>query len=86
MALNLNILLLDLVLLIYCYKYNHWGWLNDKIFKLLIFFVKKLLTGKEVKNIIKINWKKIWVISFIFFIKVAIIRFNYKIVFFYITN
>jgi len=38
LALNLNILLLDLVLLIYCYKYNHWGWLNDKIFKLLIFF------------------------------------------------
>ena len=35
LALNLNILLLDLVLLIYCYKYNHWGWLNDKIFKLL---------------------------------------------------
>ena len=38
LALNLNIILLDLVLLIYCYKYKHWGWLNDKIFKLLIFF------------------------------------------------
>ena len=45
LALNLNILLLDLVLLIYCYKYNHWGWLNDKIFRLLIFFNLYLLSN-----------------------------------------
>ena len=31
---NLNILIIDLILILYCIKNNYWDWLKNKYFKL----------------------------------------------------
>ena len=37
-AINLNILLIDILALYFCYKTKNWCWLKESIFKLLIIF------------------------------------------------
>ena len=42
-SINLNIILIDFLLLYYCYKFKDWKWLKDRFFKLLIIFYLYLI-------------------------------------------
>ena len=38
-SINLNIILLSILLLIYCFNNNKWGWLKDDLFLSLFFYI-----------------------------------------------
>ena len=52
---NLNIVLLNLLALFYCFKFKYWKWLKKDIFSYLIFFYAYLLLNSIYAYFFKFN-------------------------------
>jgi len=77
--LNLNIFLVNLILLIYCWKNNNWIWLKDKIFRILIIIYIYLIINSIYNYSINNNYGFDGILRSIFFIKFIFLAFSLKI-------
>jgi len=77
--LNLNIFLVDLILLIYCWKNNNWIWLKDNIFRILIIIYIYLIINSIYNYSINHSYGFDGILRSIFFIKFIFLAFSLKI-------
>ena len=79
LILNLNIILIDLILLIYCWKTNYWIWTRDSMFKILIILYIYLVFNSIYNYSLNQNYGFDGIIRSISFIKFIFLAFSLKI-------
>jgi len=77
--LNLNIFLIDLILLIYCWNTNYWIWLKDNIFRILIIIYLYLVVNSIYNYSLNQNYGFDGIIRSLSFIKFIFLSFSLKI-------
>jgi O-antigen ligase len=77
--LNLNIFLIDLILVIYCWKTNYWIWLKDNIFKILIIIYLYLIINSIYNYTLNQNYGFDGILRSLTFIKFIFLAFSLKI-------
>lgn len=76
---NLNILIIDLILILYCIKNNYWDWLKNKYFKLLFIFYLYLISNSSFNLFYHQSFGFDGLIRSIFFIKFILFFFSFQI-------
>ena len=79
LILNLNIILIDLILLIYCWKTNYWIWTRDSMFKILIILYIYLVFNSIYNYSLNQNYGFDGIIRSLSFIKFIFLAFSLKI-------
>lgn len=77
---NLNIFLIDLIFLIYCWKTNYWIWLRDNIFRILIIIYLYLIFNSIYNYSLNQNYGFDGIFRSLSFIKFIFLAFSLKIV------
>ena len=78
--LNLNIFLIDLILLIYCWKNNYWIWVRSNIFKILIIIYIYLVINSIYNYSLNLNYGFDGILRSLSFIKFILLAFSLKII------
>ena len=78
-AVNLNILLIDILTLYVCFLTKNWGWAKEKFFKLLIIFYIYLIINSLYAYYFSTHTSSAGLIRSITFIKFIIFAFSFKI-------
>ena len=76
---NLNILIIDLILILYCVKNNYWDWLKNKYFKLFFIFYLYLILNSSFNIFYHQSFGFDGLIRSIFFIKFILLFFSFQI-------
>ena len=82
-AINLNILIIDLFALYFCFKIKNWNWTREKFFKLLIIFYLFLIINSLVSYYFSSHATNAGLIRSITFIKFVLFAYSFRIL---ITN
>ena len=77
--LNLNIFLIDLVLIIYCWKNDYWIWLKNNIFKILIIIYLYLIINSIYNYSLNQSYGFDGILRSLTFIKFIFLAFSLKI-------
>ena len=78
-AINLNILLVDILALYFCYKTKNWNWIKERLFKLLIVFYIFIVTNSIISFYLLDFSNYAGIIRSIAFIKFVIFAYAFKI-------
>jgi len=77
--LNLNIFLIDLILLIFCWKTNYWNWLKDNLFRILIIIYFYLVINSIYNYSLNQNYGFDGILRSLSFIKFIFLAFSLKV-------
>ena len=78
-AINLNILLLDILALSFCYKTKNWNWIKESVFKLLIVFYIYIIANSILSFYLLDFSNYAGIIRSITFIKFIFFAYTFKI-------
>ena len=78
-AINLNIIIIDLFLLYYCYKSKNWSWMNNIVFRLLIIFYLYLVSNSLISYFLSSHSNLEGLIRSIGFIKFILLGYAFNL-------
>tara|TARA_B100000035_G_scaffold311673_1_gene321658 strand:+ start:2910 stop:4223 length:1314 start_codon:yes stop_codon:yes gene_type:complete len=77
-AINLNILIINLIFLVYCFKFKIWGWLKSRMFLALLFLYFFLITNSIYSFFFIIEDETGGIVRSILFIKFILLVFAFS--------